>query len=146
MYVTRRSRKFVDFEVQVSLLRRITIHWLVFIIANAMALFFWSRLIQDPLGTWSEQVAIFASQFAPVLFVSLALLPVFLLDAARLSNRFTGPILRIRRALIEISAGKKPEAIHFRQGDFWKSLAADYNLAMGVTNDPTQSAGAAETH
>lgn len=128
----RRAQKVVDFEVQTSLLRKIALHWLLFIVANAIAIFFWTRLVDAPLGTWQESTSLFAKQFAPILLVSLALLPVFLLDAAKLSNRFSGPILRVRRALAAIAAGEEVQPLHFRQNDFWKSLAIDFNQALGL--------------
>lgn len=80
----------------------------------------------------------FAKQFAPVLIVSLALLPVFLLDAARLSNRFSGPILRVRRTLAAIAVGEETQPLHFRQNDFWKSLAVDFNKAFALKNQANE--------
>ncbi len=138
----RRSQNVIDFEVQVSLLRKIAAHWVFFIVANAIALMIWTRLISDPLGTWQSSWSNFINQFAPMLVVSLVLLPVFLLDAARLSNRFTGPILRLRRTLAEIVAGRNPSPIVFRQSDFWKSLATDFNAAFALKENAGETPAA----
>lgn len=134
----RRSRSVIDFEVQVSLLKKIAVHWVFFIAANAVALLVWTRLIHNPLGTWGENLAQFNAQFIPMLVVSLVLLPVFLLDAARLSNRFTGPVLRLRKTLADIVAGRSAEPIVFRQNDFWKSLATDFNTAFALKGNQTE--------
>jgi hypothetical protein len=76
----------------------------------------------------------FLRTYVPVLIISLALLPVFLLDAAKLSNRFAGPMIRIRRALSSVLAGDKVEPVKFRENDFWRSLADDFNQAL-MTRD-----------
>ncbi len=120
----------VDFEVQTSLLRKIAIHWTLLLIANAIGLFAWTCLMNAPVDSWSTVTTQFVQSYAPVLLISLALLPVFLLDAAKLSNRFAGPMVRIRRALTSVLAGDKVEPVKFRENDFWRSLAEDFNKAL----------------
>jgi len=44
-----------------------------------------------------------------------------------MSNRFVGPLQRIRRALRDLAAGKDIPFIAFRKGDFWCDLADDVN-------------------
>ncbi len=126
----RRKRWLIDFEVQYSLLRKIAGHWVLFLLANAIAMFFWIRLFDNPLGSWNESFSKFLTNYFPMIVVSIALLPVFLLDTMKLSNRFSGPILRVRQAIAMAATGKKIEPIQFRNGDFWQSLASDFNLAF----------------
>lgn len=120
----------VDFEVQTSLLRKIATHWALLMIANSIGLFCWTALLNAPVESWSELTLDFVRSYVPVLIISLALLPVFLLDAAKLSNRFAGPMVRIRRALTAVLAGDKVEPVKFRENDFWRSLAEDFNQAL----------------
>ena len=130
MALLRRKRNLVDFEVQTSLLRRMALQWVMFLIINALALYGWTFLVtgaEDQVGSHMTQ---FLQLYLPVLLISLALLPVFLLDAAKLSNRFVGPILRVRRALADAATGKEFKPIQFRENDFWQSLADDLNSVL----------------
>ncbi len=130
MLSPRRGRMLVDFEVQTSLLRKIAAHWALLLLANTVGLFCWTALMNAPVESWSELTMGFFRSYIPVLIISLALLPVFLLDAAKLSNRFAGPMVRIRRALSAVLAGDKVEPVKFRENDFWRSLAEDFNQAL----------------
>ena len=130
MLSPRRGRMLVDFEVQTSLLRKIAAHWALLLVANTIGLFCWTALMNAPVESWSDLIMDFVRSYIPVLLISLALLPVFLLDAAKLSNRFAGPMVRIRRALSAVLAGDKVEPVKFRENDFWRSLAEDFNKAL----------------
>jgi len=130
MALLRRKRNLVDFEVQTSLLRRMALQWVLFLVINALALYGWTFLLSGAEDQVGGHLAQFIQHYTPVLLVSLALLPVFLLDAAKLSNRFVGPILRVRRALAEAASGKELKPIVFRENDFWQSLADDLNCVL----------------
>jgi len=129
----RRTRKLVDYEVQSSLVVRLCLHWALFIVATAIAMFLWIRLVESPVDSLAETAKRFWNTFLPLLIVSLALLPVFVLDAVKLSNRFTGPIFRLRRTLASLAAGQTVRPLEFRSNDFWRSLAEDFNRAVPVT-------------
>ncbi len=143
MLSPRRGRMLVDFEVQTSLLRKIATHWALLMVANSIGLFCWTALMNAPVESWTELIMQFVRSYVPVLIISLALLPVFLLDAAKLSNRFAGPMVRIRRALTAVLAGDKVEPVKFRENDFWRSLADDFNQAL--TQRERQNAGHGQT-
>ena len=128
----RRSQKYVDREVQTSLLRRLSLHWFLFMFANALAILMWTRFLETPSESWEVTLRLALQRVLPFVLTSLALVPVFVLDAMKLSNRFTGPILRVRRALADIANGASPHPIEFRKGDFWKSLAQDLNRAFAA--------------
>jgi len=130
MALLRRKRNLVDFEVQTSLLRRMALQWVLFVVINALALYGWTFLLSGAEDQVGSHMAQFLQHYMPFLLVSLALLPVFLLDAAKLSNRFVGPILRVRRALAEAASGKELKPIVFRENDFWQSLADDLNCVL----------------
>jgi len=130
---TRRSRKLVDYEVQSSLVVRLCIHWTLFMVATAIAMFLWVRLFEAPVDTLAESANKFFSIFIPLLIVAVALLPVFILDAVKLSNRFTGPIFRLRRTLATLAEGRPVRPLEFRSNDFWRSLANDFNRVVSLT-------------
>jgi len=56
----------------------------------------------------------------------LALFPAFMLDTIRFSNRFVGPIARVRRHLRQLGEGNT-ERCSFRDNDFWSELANEFN-------------------
>ena len=63
---------------------------------------------------------------------SLLLLPGVIFDLVRLSNRFAGPMFRLRRSMHDLAQGKPVDAVHFRHGDFWQEFADDFNtIAAG---------------
>ncbi len=132
MFNPRRARTLVDFEVQTSLLRKVSIHWILLMIANATALFMWTALMNAPIHSWSELTFEFFKLYTPLLLVSIALLPVFLLDTAKLSNRFAGPMIRIRRTLTALVNGEKVAPVKFRENDFWRELADEFNQALQI--------------
>ena len=132
----RRSRKLIDYEVQSSLVMRLCMHWALFIVAIAIAMFFWVRLFESPVDTLAESTNRFLSTFIPLLIVALALLPMFILDAVKLSNRFTGPIFRLRRTLANLAAGNPVRPLEFRNNDFWRSLAHDFNRVVALRESP----------
>lgn len=129
----RRTQNLIDFEVQSSLLLRLCIHWIVFLVATAFAMFMWIRLFDSPVYSWEETTTRFRDTFVPLLIVALALFPVFLLDSIKLSNRFTGPIFRLRRTLASLANGTPTQPLEFRSSDFWKSLAKDFNHVVSIS-------------
>jgi signal transduction histidine kinase len=112
---------------------RLCIHWALFLVATAFAMFLWVRLFEAPVDTMAETAKKFFSIFIPLLIVAIALLPVFVLDAVKLSNRFTGPIFRLRRTLATLAEGKPVRPLEFRSNDFWRSLANDFNQVVSLT-------------
>ncbi len=128
----RRSQKYVDREVQTSLLRRLSLHWFLFMFANGLAILMWTRFLETPSESWEVSLRLALQRALPFALISFAMVPVFVWDAMKLSNRFAGPIVRVRRALAEIASGASPSPIEFRDGDFWKSLAQDLNRAFAA--------------
>ena len=59
----------------------------------------------------------------PVVIVSLLLLPLVIFDMIRFSNRFVGPLLRLRRSMRQLARGQRVEPLKFRSNDLWQDLA-----------------------
>lgn len=127
----RRIQNLVDREVQSSLAKRIVLHWFVLMFATALGIFAWTRLIEAPTEPWESVLNISLGHLTPVVITFLVMLPMFIKDSLSLSNRFAGPIVRVKRALADFADGKSIEPVEFRNGDFWKSLAHEVNR---VTN------------
>ena len=123
----RRSRALVDKEVQGGLLRKIAVHWVVFFVCNAVALTIWIRLFEQPDTDWGQTFADTMRRFLPFFIITMALIPAFVWDTLKLTNRFAGPVSRLRRALADLKAGRPVKPLKFRTNDFWREIAADFN-------------------
>ena len=65
------------------------------------------------------------------MFLSLMLLlPMFVYDSFQLSNRFVGPVTRLRRVLRELAEGKPFSPVKFRKGEYWQEMADELNRAV----------------
>lgn len=53
--------------------------------------------------------------------------PLVVYDLLRVSNRFAGPILRLRRGMNALAEGQDAGPIRFRRDDHWHDLAAVFN-------------------
>lgn len=127
----RRIQNLVDREVQSSLAKRILLHWLVLMFATALGILAWTRLIEAPTEPWESVLNISLGHLTPVVITFLVMLPMFIKDSLNLSNRFAGPIVRVKRVLADYADGKSIKPIELRHSDFWKSLAHEVNR---VTN------------
>jgi hypothetical protein len=135
MKFTRRRKNLVDFEVQTCLLKRVAIHWLLFMSVNALALYGWTFLLVGAEGELQAHLTYFLRLYFPVLVVSVLLLPVLLLDTSKLSNRFVGPIVRVRKTLALAVKGEAVQPVKFRENDFYGELAKDLNAVLKLQPD-----------
>jgi len=134
---TKRRKALVDPEVQGGILRKIAIHWVLFFICNAMALMIWIRLFEQPDADWGQTFADTIRRFLPFFIITMALIPAFVWDTLKLTNRFAGPILRLRGALSDASAGRAIVPLYFRTNDFWQEIAENFNSVMERCSVPT---------
>lgn len=127
----QRSRILVDPKVQWSIAGRILCHWALFLICLISI----GTMVRVIAGAGSQPFSeswrsALVSQI-PNLGVMLLLLPVFLRDTLKLSNRFAGPMYRLRTALRTVAQEEECNAIKFRDGDFWHEAATDFNVVLG---------------
>ncbi len=134
---TRHNRKkhFVDSKVQGALLFRATMYW-TFWILTVMAMLICWRIIAGPARMFHTHLEELWFRFAPAVVASLLLLPVMLIDLTRLSNRFAGPMVRLRRSMRALARGEQVRPIHFRQNDFWSDIAEDFNAVVARMQSP----------
>ena len=84
--------------------------------------------LSDPSLTRWEIANIFygeAVYWAPGLIV---MLPIFAYDLLRISNRFTGPVVRLRKEMRQLTRGDEGTPIEFRSDDYWLEMAEEYNF------------------
>ncbi|MCA9134644.1 MAG: hypothetical protein KDA45_15860, partial [Planctomycetales bacterium] len=128
----RKRRQFlVEKRVQGALGVRIALHWLVFLslsVTVTCVLRMPGKLEYPTL--WAGLQAALLEQLASIT-VLLALLPWFIHDSLKLSNRFAGPMLRLKKAIVQLTNEQEAPPVIFRSGDFWLELADDFNELRG---------------
>jgi hypothetical protein len=122
---------FVDRQVQGALLFRIAVYWCFSVLAICL-ITLCVQAITYPNRPFLEYFAIseFFVQYGPVLLASLVLVPLIMFDVVAVSNRFVGPLLRMRRSMRLLAAAQPVESIHFREKDFWQDVAQEFNLVV----------------
>jgi hypothetical protein len=132
----KRRKALIDPEVQGGILKKIAIHWVLFFICNAIALTIWIRLFEQPDADWTQTLGDTVRRFLPFFVITLALIPAFVWDTLKLTNRFAGPIHRLRCALADASAGRAVTPLQFRSNDYWKEIAQNFNTVMERSSVP----------
>lgn len=122
----KRKKKFIDPEVQGALARRIGVHWLLYTLV-ASVLVVGLKWLANPFVPFTEHAVEAWWTYGPLLLVLLCLAPIFVYDSVKLSNRFTGPVMRIRQAARSLADGEPVRPLAFRDDDFWQDLAKDFN-------------------
>ncbi len=124
----RRKRVLVDRQIQGTLGLRIVTHWVLFFVVS-VSVTAALRILTNVGHTsgWELASIVLRDQIGPGV-VLLALLPWFVLDSLKLSNRFAGPMVRLRGAIRQLTSGEDVPPVTFRKGDFWREVADDFNL------------------
>lgn len=130
----KRKQNYVDSHVQGSLLRRIIMHWLSFFLVCSLTIVLVQTLIGDPHTPLMDRLSTQFGEFKFFAIVMAALLPAFMLDTIRFSNRFVGPIGRLRRHLRELGDGTSSKC-EFRGSDFWRDMANEFNVVVERIDD-----------
>jgi hypothetical protein len=121
-----RKRLFVDPKVQGALIIRAVGYWFFCLLTMSLALLLW-RLWTGPARLFYLQFDEMWQWYGPAAIASLAVLPLVIIDVVRLSNRFAGPLYRLRREMRKLASGEPVRALKFRDGDFWMEFADEFN-------------------
>ncbi len=124
---SKRKKLIVERQVQGALGFRIAGHWLVFMIASLSFTIILRMIGNIEQASLYAMVALALKEQSVAIVVILAFLPWFINDAFKLSNRFAGPVVRLRGAIKALSHGDEPAPLQFRKGDFWGELASEFN-------------------
>lgn len=128
----KRNNNYVDASVQGSLLRRIVYHWVIFFGVAGLSAILVQALLGDPRLSLSTRIQSAAEEYAFFVLVVFAIFPAFLLDTIRFSNRFVGPIVRLRRQLRELGTRGDTPSMKFREDDFWMEISSEFNTVRNV--------------
>lgn len=121
-----RKHLFVDPKVQGALVVRVILYWVVCLITITLMLLCW-RIATGPVQLFYAHFDEMLLTYGPALVASLLLLPLVAVDIIRLSNRFVGPLLRLRRSMRALARGEHVDPIEFRDADFWHEIAEEFN-------------------
>ncbi|QDT05344.1 hypothetical protein K227x_37440 [Rubripirellula lacrimiformis] len=133
MYV--RSKILVDPKVQWTIVGRLVAHWCMFLVCLiAICTMVRVMFTGGDVSMGTTVVESLKTQM-PMAIVMLMLLPVFMRDSMKLSNRFAGPMFRLRTALRSVAQDQPTGPINFRAGDFWQEAAVDFNVMLQKLED-----------
>jgi hypothetical protein len=121
-----RKHLFVDPNVQGALIARIATYWIMCLISVTLTVLCW-QIITGPTQPFYVHVSEMWSCCGSALVASLLVLPLVIIDVIRFSNRFVGPLVRLRRSMRELARGKQVEPLEFRGADFWQDFANEFN-------------------
>lgn len=133
----------VDRAVQGGLAKRLCLHWAVFF-AVLIIIQFWTSRILNPFMPFNELLKEMMQTNQLFMLSLILLLPSFVYDAVKVSNRFAGPIVRMRRELERAAETGEFKKISFRKGDFWESMADAYNKMIDRAKKDIELAAAAD--
>jgi hypothetical protein len=142
-YKAMRKQLFVDPKVQGALVGRAVLYWVVCIITIALMLLCW-RIVTGPARPFYTHFDDMWFFYGPAMVASCLLLPLIVVDIVRLSNRFTGPMLRLRRSMRALARGEHVDPIEFRDTDFWQDFADEFNQLLVRVQGPPDEAEADE--
>ncbi len=134
MFNRQRQKLLIDKKVQGDLTARVLVYWLFYtgasfcILAGFPVVVSW-MVAGNSVSAWSIIGDTFG-KFWPAFAASFFLVPLAIRDVLQMSNRFAGPIYRLRRGLVELGEGKPARHLHFREKDYWRDAADEYNRVV----------------
>jgi hypothetical protein len=143
--LTPRKRYLVDSKLQGALMVRTFGYWCFGVLATGLVLLLW-QVATGPHRPFIEYFSLHevAQRYGAVVVASMLLLPILLLDVLITSNRFAGPLYRMRRSMRALANGEHVQPIVFRDGDFWHEIAAEFNAVSayvdGLKQEKTEPA------
>jgi hypothetical protein len=136
-----RKHLFVDPKVQGSLINRVVIYWIMCLATITLMILCW-RIVTGPARMFYTHFDEMWFHFGPAFIGSFLLLPLVVFDIIRLSNRFVGPLVRLRRSLRALGRGEDVLPLEFREGDYWQDFAREFNAVAERMNKLNKAAAA----
>ena len=121
-----RKRLYINPDIQGKLVVKTIVHWLLYMVAVLITVTIWKACSnhEASISTLAQEVC---SVFAPALLAGVVLLPLFLYDQLKFSNRMAGPIYRMRQEMKKLIKGEGVQKLRFRDRDHWPEFAEDFN-------------------
>lgn len=122
-----RQQLLIDSNVQGSILRRAAFYSAACAVYFIVILIFTESMVL-PGRTFGAAVVHCVKEaiyWAPGLVL---LLPLIAYDLLKLTNRFAGPIFRLRREMQRLAVGESKRRLSFRADDYWAEMAEEFNV------------------
>jgi len=130
----------VDPKLQIAVLCRVTLYWLVAVSILCLLAALQVVLTSSTVGYELLMNRVLVA-FGPALIASIIALPLLLLDCVRFTNKFAGPMHRLRSEVEKLADTGEASPINFRKGDFWYDLAEQFNrLASRLQSEVPEQA------
>jgi len=152
----KRSRIWVDPPLQLRLLLRMALYFLVYSLTLYHVAFLYELMANLPdamaRGMWALY-ADFLGRQQPFLVACVAVLPILLYDMVKFSHRIAGPLYRCRKTMEAMAAGKAVAPFKPRQHDLLRDLIQSFNALIRKWNagqgngtpNPTKEESSVET-
>ena len=127
MNAPKRKQNYVNATIQGGLTKRIFVHWAIFFLLTSVTVLAVKTLMGDPAVSFAERFQNQLGEIVLYVIIFAAIFPAFMLDTIRFSNRFVGPISRLRRHMRELAETGETSDIKFRNNDFWQEVAQEFN-------------------
>ena len=135
MSAPKRKQNYIDASVQGGLIRRILTHWVMFLVVTTVTILSLKTLLGDPSESFGTRFQQELSEIILLVVIFVAIFPAFMLDTIRFSNRFVGPVGRLRKHLRELGESGQTTDIKFRDHDFWQEIAKEFNAVNKLVRD-----------
>jgi hypothetical protein len=139
----KRSHLLADLPVQGSIIAWMIFYWGASLLMLFGLLFFWTLLTGPARLSWMTVDHVWF-KYGTVFVAAAMLLPLIVWDMLKLTNRFVGPVRRLRNHLHQLAEGKQLPPLHFRKGDYWHDLAQDFNRVVERINRLEKALGEKE--
>ena len=126
----KRSKLVIEPTIQYSLVRQLVVHWALHLTATLVLLTLLQVLLGGIFRPWQYHLDRIWPTLATLVVSMLFLMPVFIQSSLKLSNRFAGPIHRLRREFRSLADGQSYKELQFRESDYWKELADEFDNAV----------------
>lgn len=130
MSIIKRKRLLIDPKVQGALAVRVVSYWCLCLLTLTIGILIYRIVIGGPARVFYTHFDDMWFHFGPAVVGSFLLLPLVVFDILRTSNRFVGPLYRLRADMRKLARGEKVTPIRFRDGDFWHDIAEEFNAMV----------------
>lgn len=116
-----------DEKVQGSLLKHAAFYGMMCVLYFVVNLIFTKALSNQQVGFATAIIDCLTESiyWAPGL---LLMVPLVAYDMLKQSNRFAGPVFRLRREMQLLSRGESNQPLTFRDDDYWAEMADEFNV------------------
>lgn len=122
----KRRQLLVDPKVQGALLTRAVLYWGYCLLGAWSFVCLW-KMVTSPASGFDVQFDESLFYCGPMVVATVAILPLVLVDLLRVTNRFVGPLFRLRRDMRKLVNGEPVRQIAFRKNDYWRETAEEFN-------------------